>query len=61
MKPGPPSDWGARITSSDGLAVRQPAAIACAACAAVRVPPNESGATSTRAETPANCDDMRRV
>ncbi len=51
-KPGPPSDIGARSSSSAGACRAQPVAIASAASTAVSVPANLSGATRTR---------MRRV
>ncbi len=37
--PGPPSDCGASVSSSPGRALRQPSAIASAACTAVRLSP----------------------
>ena len=46
--PGPPSDCGAMTTSSPGRPRRQPAEMDSAAATAVRVSPNESGATITR-------------
>ena len=46
--PGPPSDIGARSSSSSGACRAQPAAIASAASTAVSVPANLSGATRTR-------------
>src|SRR3954470_9670464 len=47
-KPGPPSESGSTSTSSSGAASDQPAAIAAAASTADKVPPKESGPTTTR-------------
>ena len=47
-KPGPPSDIGARSSSSSGACRRQPSAMAAAASTAVSVPANLSGAIRTR-------------
>ena len=47
-EPGPPSDIGARSSSSSGASRAQPSAMASAASTAVSVPANLSGATRTR-------------
>src|SRR5258706_580999 len=44
MKPGPPSESGARSRWAEGAVRRQPSAIAAAAPTAVNVPPSEAAA-----------------
>ena len=59
--PGPPSDIGARSSSSSGACRAQPSAIASAASTAVSVPANLSGATRTRMRPSCTPPNLGRV